>query len=61
MKHKVKLRVLLKRLKAAADELEQIAQAGGLPTYAAYNTRRKIRRLRIERPEKRRTRQWSRK
>jgi hypothetical protein len=57
----MKLRVLLKKLKAAADELEQMAQAGGLPEYVAENSRRKIRRLRIDRPAKRRVRKWTQK
>lgn len=59
MKRKRKLRVLLKTLKAAADEMERVAHANGLTTYVAYNTRQQIRRLRIERPEKRRTRKWT--
>ncbi|MCX6972523.1 MAG: hypothetical protein NTV93_20560 [Verrucomicrobia bacterium] len=61
MKRKVKLRVLLKRLKAAADKMEQVAHSAGMPDYAAYNTRRQIRRLRIDRPLKRRARKWTRK
>jgi hypothetical protein len=58
---KAKLRVLLKRLKAAADKMERFAHAGGLTEYVAVNSRQKIRRLRIERPEKRRARKWTRK
>ncbi len=61
MKRKRKLRALLKLLKATADEMERVAHADGLTTYVAYNTRQKIRRLRIERPEKRRTRKWTQK
>lgn len=56
-----KLRVQIKRLKAAADALEKLACEEGLPGFSAENSRRKIRRLRIERPEKRRARKWARK
>ncbi len=61
MKPKRKLRVLLKVLKATADMMERVAHAGGLTEYVAYNTRQKIRRLRFERPLKRRARKWTRK
>ena len=40
--------------------MERFAHAGGLTTYVPYNTRQKLRRLRIERPEKRRVGQWTR-
>ena len=59
MKRKRKLRVLLKTLKAAADEMEQFARRSGLTTYVAYNTRHKVCRLRIERPMKRKMRNWT--
>jgi hypothetical protein len=59
VKHKAKLRVLLKRLKAAADAMERFARRSDLSTYVAYNTRQKVRRLRIERPMKRKMRNWT--
>lgn len=56
---RVKLRVFLKRLKRAADDMERMARELGLPLFSAENSRRKIRRLRIERPDKRRARGWT--
>jgi hypothetical protein len=53
-----KLRVFLKRLKRTADEMEKLARTLGVPFFLAENSRRAIRRLRIERPEKRRARRW---
>lgn len=61
MNRKVKLRVLLKRLKAAADAMERVAHKVGVPNFTAYGTRCQIRSLRIERPLKRRARKWTRK
>ena len=61
MKPKQKLRVFLKRLKRTADEMEKLARSLGMPLFSAENSRRKIRRLRIERPDKKRVRKWTRK
>ena len=58
-KSKMKLRVRLAFLKRAADAMERMARRIGMDTYVAHNTRAAIRRLRIERPSKRRARRWT--
>jgi len=55
----MKLRVKLKRLKRAADAMEHTARKVGIGEFEAHNTRVEIQMLRLERPEKRRARKWT--
>lgn len=55
-----KLRVRLAFLKRAADEMERAARRMGMGDgFSALRTRSLIRRLRLERPAKRRARRWT--
>ena len=58
-KSKMKLRVRLAFLKGAADAMESFARRNGMDTFVAISTRKQIRRLRAERPAKRRARKWT--
>jgi hypothetical protein len=60
-KGEMKLRVRLAFLKRMADAMESLAHRNNMDTFVAYNTRQQIRRLRFERPAKRRARKWTRK
>jgi len=55
----MKLRVKLKRLKKFADALERFAGRNGMDPDVAFKTRAEIQMLRLERPEKKRDRKWT--
>ena len=55
----MKLRVKLKRLKKFADALERFAGRIGMDPGVAVKTRAEIQMLRLERPEKKRDRKWT--
>ncbi|MFZ4682051.1 MAG: hypothetical protein ACOYMS_06090 [Terrimicrobiaceae bacterium] len=55
----MKLRERLKLLKKAADAMESFAARMGMCPLVAVKTRAEIQMLRLERPEKRRARKWT--
>jgi hypothetical protein len=55
----MKLRRRLAFLKWAADTVEKYARQHGMADFVAHNTRSLARKLRAERPAKRRARKWT--